>query len=520
MRIYFGFLFFLFSCFQICAEGKHFIFNGESDPETLDPAIITGVTEMRFVDALFEGLTTLDPKTLAAKPGVASSWEIKNKGKEILFHIRADATWSDGTLLRAKDFLYSWKRVLSPETTASYAYQLYPIKNAEKFHKGTIKNFSKVGVKIISPLKLSVTLERPCPYFLDLVAFPTLYPVPEHIVKKHAEKWVRPENIVGNGAFLLKKWEVRQKIIMEKNPKYWDIKNVKLDRVTGYLYDDKETAYKLFLQKKIHWIPSIPETKIDEIIRNPDFYVMPYLGTYFYRFNCKKPPFDDKRVRKALSVVIDRSMITSKILKSGEKPAYFYCPPVAGYKPVKGISNSIEEAKKLLDEAGYGPGKKKFPKIEILYNTSDSHKKIAEYISREWRQHLNIQVDLRNTEWKIFLSEMKSLNFDICRSSWIGDYGDPNTFFDLFVKDGGNNRTGWFSKKYDALLKKTQIELDPEKRLKLFNEMEKILVEDEFPIIPIYIYVNKGMLDESVTGWHQNIRDIHPLKYIDLEIVK
>ena len=304
---------------------------------------------------------------------------------------------------------------------------------------------------------------------------------------------------------------------MVKNKKYWDAKIVKCDKITGFLYDDLETAYKLFIKGKIDWLPSIPTDKVSEIMRNPDYYVMPYLGSYFYRFNCKKPPFNDKRIRKALSIVVDRETITSKILKGGEKPAGYYCPPVAGYKPVPGLKNDIKLAKKLLSDAGYGPGKKKFPTIELLYNTSESHKKVAEFISREWMQHLNIKVELRNTEWKIFLNEMQSLNFDICRSGWIGDYGDPNTFFDLFIKDGGNNRTGWHSKQYDKLLKKSQTEADQTKRLALFTEMEKILVEKEFPIMPIYIYVNKGMLSESVMGWHANVRDIHPFKCIDLE---
>lgn len=502
---------------NVFAEEKHFKFNGESDPESLDPAIITGVTEMRFVSALFEGLVNLHPETLKPLPGVAEKWSLSEDGLVYTFYLRKNAKWSDGSEVSANDFYYAWKRVLTPKTASSYAYQLYPIKNAESFHRKKINDFSKVGVQVIDSSKFLVTLERPCPYFLELAAFPTLYPVNKACIEKYKERWIRPENIVSNGAFSLEKWDVRQRLVMIKHENYWDKDSVKLSKVTGFLYDDLETAYKLFLQKKLHWLPSVPLAKMSEIMRHPDYYVMPYLGTYFYRFNCSKEPFNNVKVRKALSMVIDRNTLTNQILKGGEEPATHFCPPVSGYQPVKGIEFNIEKAKTIFSEAGYGPGKKTFPEVELLYNTSDSHKKIAEYITEQWAKHLNIKVKLRNTEWKVFLSEMNKLNFDLCRSSWIGDYGDPNTFFDMFVKDGGNNRTGWFSKEYDSLLLKSLNERDQKKRFSLFQKMERILVEEELPIIPLYIYVNKGMLDESITGWYENVLDLHPLKYIDIE---
>lgn len=496
---------------------QHLKINIDAEPETLDPALMTGVTEFRMAINLFEGLVSYDPKTLEARPGVAKSWKVSNQSMHYTFQLRKDAKWNDGSPITAKDFVYSWKRALTPKTAASYAYLFFPILGAEDFHTGKLKDFSKVGIKATSDHILEVVLHQPCLYFLDLAAFPTFYPIPKHIIAKHHDRWTKPEHFIGNGPFKLNQWKTRQYLTLEKNAHYWDHKSVYLERVTAYFYDDLETAYKLYLQGKLHWLPSLPINKIQEAMYHSDYYVMPYMGSYFYRFNTQHVALKDKRVRKALSISIDRDIITKKILQSGEESAQYFCPPVGDYQHVQGIDYNPELARKLLQEAGYGPKGKAFPILEILYNTRDSHKKIAESIAEQWKKELNINIKLRNTEWKIFLKEMDQLQFDICRSSWIGDYGDPSTFFDLFQSKGGNNRTGWSHKEYDDLLIQSQKELDSKKRLKLFKLMERILVEDEFPIMPLYIYVNKGLLSEQVNGWYENIRDTHPLKYIWLE---
>ena len=499
------------------AKKQHFIFNNGTDPESLDPALITGVPESRLAAELFEGLINLDPKSLEPRPGIAYRWDISDDGLIYEFHLRKNAKWSDGSELTAHDFFHSWKRVLTPSTGASYAYQLFPVKGAEDFHSNRSKSFDEVGIKVINNHTFKVQLKAPCSYFLDLAAFHTLFPVPVSVIKTHKAQWVRPENIISNGPFRLETWKPRQKIELVKNKFYWGSMICKLEKITVFPYDNLDTAYQLFLQNKIHWMPAIPLEKLSEIIRSPDYYVMPYSGSYFYRFNVTKPPFDDARVRKAFSLAIDRRIITEHILKAGQQPATWFCPPVSGYRPVPGLKYNRDKAKQLLTEAGYGAGGRPFPNIEILYNTSEQHKKVAEAIVQQWKNNLGIAVSLRNTEWKVLLSDMDNLNFQIIRSSWIGDYGDPNTFFDMFVTGGGNNRTGWSNKEYDSLLLQTRLELDKEKRYRLFQKMERLLVEEEFPILPLYIYVNQGVLNQSVNGWHENIRDIHPLKYIWLE---
>ena len=495
---------------------QHFIFNNGTEPESIDPALITGVPESRIVGALFEGLVNLDPESLEIRPGVAEKWEISDDGLTYLFHLRGNAKWSNGEAVTATDFFQSWKRVLTPSTGAAYAYQLFPISGAFAYHSGKLNSFEKVGIAVINDRTLRITLKDPCAYFLDLTAFHTFFPVPTARIDSVGDRWVLPKNIISNGAFTLESWEPRQKIELKRNEQYWDRDFCKLKKVTVLPFDDLDTAYKLYLEHKISWLPGLPLAKLDEIKRNPDYYVMPYLGTYFYRFNCTKPPFNDARVRRAFSQAIDRKIITDQILKGGQEPATWFCPPVAGYKSADGLGYDRMQAKKLIIDAGYGPDNP-FPKVELLYNTSESHKIVAEALVQQWKKNIGVNVTLRNTEWKVLLNDMNNLNFQMVRSSWIGDYGDPNTFFDMFVSNGGNNRTGWSNKKYDELLKQAQIENDQGKRMHLFQEMERLLIEKDFPIMPLYMYVNQGLLHENVMGWYENVRDHHPLQYIWLE---
>ncbi len=491
---------------------QHLVFNNGADPETLDPHLMTGLPEMRLAEALFEGLVTYDPSDLTPRPGVAESWEISENGLIYTFHLRKNAKWSDGTEVLAQDFASAWERGLSPINR--YINLFFPIAGAESYSEGKLDDFNKVGIRTKGSHTLEVILHSPCPYFLDLVAFPTYYPVRVDLIEKFKEKWTRPENIVNNGPFILKEWSPRKQIVFEKNSFYWDKDFVKLEEVTALPIADLNTAYKLFQDGKLHWMPSLPVSRIDELKRSPDYYVYPMLGTYFYRFNVTKPPFDDPRVRQAFCLATDRIEICKELLNGGEQPSNHFCPPVAGYKPVEGLKHDIISARKLLNAAGYGDTKKKFPKIELIYNTSEGHKMIAEAVSQQWKQNLGIDIVPRNMEWKVYLDNQNNLDYTISRSSWIGDYADPFTFFSIFRTNDGNNRTGWSCKEYDEILDKVSKTINTEERNNLFNDLESLLVETECPVLPIYEYVNKGLIKESVMGWEANIRDVHPLKYI------
>jgi oligopeptide transport system substrate-binding protein len=496
-----------------------FTFNNGAEPETLDPQIMTGVPEHRLANGLFEGLVSQHPETLQPVPGVAERWDVSADGLVYTFHLRANAMWSDGKPVTARDFHASWERALLPATASQYAYMLYPIKNAERFNKpgeAAPIAFDQVGIEVKDERTLVVTLERPCAYFLDLVAFETLMPVPMEVVKAHGDQWVRPEHIIGNGPFKLSEWLPNQRIVFVKNEHYWDKDFVKLERVVALPYEDMETAFKLYEQNECDWLNDVPIGKIDEIKRRADFYAAPYLGSYFYRLNVTKPPFNDARVRRALSMAIDRETITRDILKVGQVPATWFTPAMPGYQPPAGLPRDAEKAKALLAEAGY-PNGEGFPPTELLYNTLESHKLVAENVAQQWKETLGITVSLRNSEWKVYLNDVQHLQYNIARAAWIGDYLDPNTFLDMFVTNGGNNNTGWSHAKYDQLIADASKELDAAKRTAILQEAERILIEQELPIIPVYIYVNKGLLKPTVNGWYENVRDHHPFQYLWME---
>ncbi len=508
---------------------QELIFNNGAEPETLDPAIMTGVTEHTLALALFEGLTSHHPETLEPKPGVADRWDISKDGIVYTFRLRKGATFTNGVPVTAKDFAWSWYRaIVNPD--CDYAYLFFYIKGVESVYysvfpkdkeqtpeKVTYEQFMKTaGLEIVSPRVLKVTLASPCAYFLDLASFETYMPVHKATVEKHGDRWTMPENFVGNGPFTLQEWSARKQIVMVPNERYWDRAIVKLKKITALAVDDIDVAYNKFTKGEVHWIRQVPIAKLDEAKQTPEYFVAPYLGSYFYRFNTEK--LKDKNIRKALSLAVDRESITRDVTRAGQIPATWFCPsiPSAGYEPPKGLAYNPDEARRLMAAAGYPEGKG-FPRLELLYNTNEDHKKVAERIGQMWQETLGISVALRNAEWKVYLKTVESLDYDIARAGWIGDYGDPMTFLDMWVTGAGNNNTGWSNKKYDDLIMKARFEGDLKKRREYLQAAERIVIEDEFPILPIYIYVNKGMRKENLFGWFETVRDLHPFQYMYFE---
>jgi oligopeptide transport system substrate-binding protein len=497
------------------AQEQVFRISNLAEPESVDPGIVTGVPEHRIVSNLFEGLATNDPKDLSPRPGMARSWSVSKDGLTYTFSLR-DATWTDGRKVTAHDFVYAWERVLNPKSGAKYAQQLYYLKHGEDYNKGKVTDFRQVGAKAVDDKTLLVTLHAPTPYFLFLTTFYTLYPVPRWAIEAHGADWTKPGKIVSNGPFKLASWVPQRELVLEKNRAHWDAATVKLDRVVFIPTDDLNTAYKQFQAGESDWCTSVPPAQIDAAKQRPEYYATPYLGTYFFRLNVTRPPFADARVRKALSMAVDRESLTRFVTKAGEIPTTSFVPAgLPGYEGPRGPGFDPASAKKLLAEAGF-PGGKGFPKTELLYNTSEQHRVITQAIQQMWKEHLGIDVELVNVEWKVYLSKLSSLDYQISRGGWIGDYPDPNTFLDMWITEGGNNRTGWSSKRFDELIGRAQT-LGGRERKALLAEAERILVVDETPIIPLYTYVNKGMLNRKVRGWHPNILDQHPLKFISLE---
>jgi oligopeptide transport system substrate-binding protein len=620
-----------------------------TEPKSLDPELTTGEPEHVLAQALFEGLTRLDGKTLKPAPGVAESWELSPDGTVYTFKLRANARWSDGRPVTAEDFVYSWKRVLEPAVGAEWAYMLFPVALAEAYntflgHAEMLENeiipalgeLAKQapleaktwqdfvrdhrvndplrpvdddallelltrrtgnitaaelatfgarlerarqwllqkhaearahfgvdrGIVAKDPRTLVVELRAPTPYFLQVLAHNCTMPVPAWAIVAHGDSWFLPGNIVTNGPFRLASWIVNDHIRLEKDPTYWGHDEVRLQRVDMLSLENMMTNVNLYLTGALDSTRHFyPQELAPALRQRPDFEQAPGLAVYFYRLNLTRKPLDDKRVRKAINLAIDRELITKSVLGLGQAPAYTFVPPgLPDYAPpATAIRYDPAEARRLLAEAGY-PGGKGFPRVGILYNTSEDHKRLAEVVCDELRRNLGIDVNAYNQEWQSYLEAERGLNFDIARAAWLADYVDPNTFLELFVTNGPNNQTGFSSELYDRLIRfagdGSLFARDPEPllakipdpepmrrllaattagtpaerqharvelRLLLLRAAEAILVGDEYPVVPVYFYVNGMLKRPRVHGYSMqtqhddgsygpNLQDSHPLR--------
>jgi oligopeptide transport system substrate-binding protein len=593
--------------------------------KTLDPAIATGQPEGRIINGLFEGLLRSLPAEgadapenrgknvpLQLFPGVSELPEITNDGKTYTFKIRPGVKWSNGRQMTAQDFVFSWQRMLHPETTSEYAYQLHYIVGAEAYsvarlekdqfveveladradmsqpfprgtlvrgrleaihqppelkladdlsadqrenelavwkkqfvytvatEKGTVHyraapgkasyftsgkveachrvlpDFEQtVGIKAIDEMTLRVQLKSPTPYFSELVAFYPLYPVCRECVEAHGTpEWTHTKNLVGNGPFRLQLHRMRDRIRMVKSDTYWNKDKVRLESIDALAVKQDTTALNMYMTGQVDWITTVPNTVIPELKQRDDFHSAPMLTVYFYRINVDRKPLNNVLVRRALNAAINKQEICESIAKAGQVPARSFVPPgIAGYESSLCGEFNLDEARRLLAEAGY-PNGDGLGKIEILYNSNEDHRMIAEVVQQQWNK-LGIQCVLRNLEWGSFLATLTNTEYSVGRSGWIGDYPDPNTFLDMFVKGGANNQTNWSNAEYDRLIEEAK-GAPAEERLKLLSQAERILM-DELPILPVYFQVSKNMVHPRVKGFSSNIQDIHPLEMLYIE---
>jgi oligopeptide transport system substrate-binding protein len=491
------------------------ILNG-AEPESIDPAIVTGQLETRICYALFDGLLHFD-RFGKPQPGVAKSWDISSDGKTYTFHLRSDAKWSNGDPVTAGDFVQSWKRALLPETASEYSYLFYHIQNAQPFNEGKLTDFNQVGITALDDRTLRVDLQAPVSYFLDLCSFATLLPVHLPTVQKYGDQWIKPEHIVSDGPFLLSEWHVNYRIRLKKNPFYWDAQHVKLETVDALPIDNSITAYNFYASRVADLILDkglTPPALIPELKIRPDFHAAPFLGNYFIRFNVTRKPFTDVRIRQAFAMVIDRDRIVKKITQAGEPPAFSFTPPgtADGYKPPRMFGRNIKKAQQLLSSAGY-PNGKGFPTVTYLYDNKKLNEDIAVEIQSMLSDALGIHIELQKQEWKVYLNSLSRLDYDFARSSWVGDYDDPNTFIDCFVSGGGNNRTGWSNPEYDRLVAEAALESDNSKRLQILYDAEQILLDKDTPICPLYFYMGIQIYDGGKFGGIEpNLLDEHPFR--------
>lgn len=496
-----------------------------SEPQTLDPQISQGQIEHHIITALMVGLVENDEYDQAKQgPGLADHWDHNGDYSAWTFHIRDTAKWSNGDAVTAQDFVDSYKRMLTASLGAVYADALFIMKGALDYYEGKLADFSEVGVHAENPQTLKIELVGPTPYFLTAILHPAWYPV--HIptilkfgrIDERDTKWTLPGNYVGTGPFILKTWRQNDVIEVVRNPLYWDAATVKLNGINFYSIENSDTAERAFEAGQLHKTLDVPLDRIPYYRReHPErIRIDPYLADYFYRLNTQRKPLDNPKVRLALNLAVNREEIVTNISRAKQPPETGIVPPgMDGYEPLDVIHYDPERARQLLAEAGY-PNGKGFPKFNILINTHEAHRVIAEAIQQMWKQELNIDVGIENQEWKVYLQSQNSMNYDMIRGGWIGDFMDPLTFLTIWTTGNGNNDTHWSNPTYDQLIDQAARTGDQRKRFDILHDAERLFL-NEPAVVCIYWYTRVYLLDPSVKNWYPLAIDDHNYKYIDLE---
>jgi len=493
--------------------------NGQ-EPQTLDPHLAEGLPSAHILRDLFEGLTGESPEGRII-PGAAIRWNISRDGKTYTFYLRRDALWSNGDPVTAEDFVYGLRRSADPATASKYAQVLLPIENAAEVLSGDLPT-SELGVTAMDDFTLQIRMRDPTPYFLALLSHSSTYPVHRASLLEHGSAFSRPGNLVSNGAYVLSEWVIRSRIVLVKNPYYWDADNVILEKVVYYPFEDQSTALKRFRAGKLQWTSEVPNNQFKWLQEHyPDELVIsPWLGSYFFGFNLEREPFiENPELRLALLLALDRDLLTEKVTQFGELPSYTLVPPgIRDYvSPVPEWAEWTQaereaEARRLYAAAGYS--EENPLKFEIRYTAGENNKKMALAASSLWKQVLGVQATLLNEEYKVFLQnrERKILT-QVFQAGWISDYADPYSFLNLFRSGYGRNYYGYSNSLYDALLDQVAAERIPSRRRRLMFETESLLLAD-VPFIPLYTYVTKRMVNPRLKGWQSNVMDHHYSKHM------
>jgi oligopeptide transport system substrate-binding protein len=493
-----------------------------AEPESLDYHKARSSQAGDVQRDLGEGLAGYTPEGELV-PRAALRWEVSDDGLEYRFWLRPDARWSTGEPVTAEDFVYSFRRLVDPATASFYSQSIIDVGNAEAILAGE-KAVEELAATAEEEFLLHLGLARPAPYFLALLTHPSMFPVHRASVERHGDAFARPGNLVTNGAYRLLAWELGSLIELERNENYWDNESTAIDRVRHHFIAEPAVELNRYRAGELHITSTVPpeafarmrETRPDELR------VAPYLNVYYYGFNLTKPPFKgNPEVRRALSMAIDRDALTESVTGRGETPAWSWVPPgVDNYDerrfPYATMSDEEREAaaKQAYRDAGYGDGKPL--EIEIRYNTSDTHQRIALAIQSMWRNVLGVEATLVNEEFQVLLSNMRAKEVtQVFRSSWLGDYNDANTFLQVMLSDAPSNLTGYANREFDALVARASVQTDPEERRRYLQEAESLLLADH-PVIPIYFFVSKHLVSPRVGGWGDNVLDYHYSQHLSL----
>ena len=500
------------------------VFNrgNSADPESLDPHKTSTVYEAHILRDLFEGLVMQDQKAELI-PGAAESWTVSDDGLVYTFKLRPGAVWSDGSPLTAEDFVYSFRRLEDPATGAEYASMLYVVKNGEEVNTGKVKP-EELGVKAVDASTFEVTLKSPTPYFLEMLTHQSAYPVNKAAIDKLGADWIKPGNLVSNGAYTLAEFVPNDHIKLVKNAKFHDAANVKIDTVNYFPTEDRSTAIKRFEAGELDTNDDIPTEQMADLKAKfgDQLRIGPYLGTYYFAIKTDKEPWNNVQLRNAISMAIDRDFLAEKVWQNSMIPGYSMVPPgIAGYESAiatfadKPQIDREDEAAKILKELGYGPDKPL--KMEIRYNTSENHKNTAVAIQEQLKP-LGVEVTLLNTDTKTHYGHLEQKgDYDVARAGWIADYKDPETFLGISRKASGNNYSNYDSPKFEELMNEAAAAGGkPEERMKKLSEAERVLVDD-VGNMPLLYYSYKNLVSPKIKGFDENVMDVHPTRFISKE---
>lgn len=488
------------------AEKQELVRNNGSEPSSLDPHKVESDVEFNIISDLFDGLVSVSPAG-EIQPRLAAKWD--NKDNTVwTFHLRPGVTWSDGTAITAQDIVWSWQRLVSPATASPYA--SYPgnmhIVNAQDIAQGK-KTPDTLGVKALDDATLEVTLSQPNAAFLPMLAHPSLVPIDKVLVSRFGEKWTKPEHMVTSGAYKLSRWVVNERIVAERNPRYWDNAATVINKVTYLPISSEAADVNRYKAGEIDIVFTLPINQFTQLKKTmgEQLNVSPQLATYYYEFNTTRPPFNDPRVRLALNMALDKDIIAEKVLGQGQRPAWLISQPDIGGVKLHNPDYAswprdkrIAEAKKLLSEAGYNDS---HPLVfNLLYNTSESHQRVAIAASSMWKKNLGVEAKLQNQEWKTMLDTMHTHNFDAVRYAWIADYDDAATFLNNFRTGDSENTSQYSNPAYDEALRNAAKAPDVATRGKFYQQAEDLLGKD-VPAVPVYHYVRTHLVKPWVGGF-------------------
>ncbi|MBK9120929.1 MAG: peptide ABC transporter substrate-binding protein [Phycisphaerales bacterium] len=522
------------------------------EPRTLDPQRLSWLHEIQLAAALFEGLTRLNAATFVPEAAVAEQWEVSPDRREFTFHLRPTARWSNGEPVTAEHFRFAWLRALDPKAEAAYANLFFVIDGAEAYYRSRLEDATTsalpaetVGIAVLGPHTLRITLTAPCAYFLDLTSFIAFVPLHPPTLERWAYRdgqvlrgtqhlWLRPENIVCNGAFVLHDWAFKERVWLERNPHYWDTDTIAVDTIEGTIMGDMNAALIAYRTGRVDFVRGVERTVAQALLaeqaagRRSDFRTGERFASFFFRVNTKRPPFDNVELRKALSLALDRDAICAHVMGLGEQPAYSFVPRAAiplmersgpdggviHYTPPEGLGAGLTQAEREvlarehLARSGLGMAVARRP-IELAFAGGDAEQRlIAEAVQSMWERVLGVRVSLLQMEGKVLTTKLRNLDYDVARATWFGDYMDPSTFLELFTTHNGTNLTGWSFVAYDELIAAAAVEGDNLERFRLLAAAERILVEDALPILPLFFRQGNYLLQPRFEGVNDNVRDL------------